>query len=606
MGKNEIYRPPPDMSISEWSDEYRYLSLESSPEAGKWYTSRAEYQRGMMDAIKTHERVVIMTAAQVGKSEILLNTLGYYMHYDPCPILMLQPTLEMGEDFSKERLAPMVRDTPALRGLIPDPKMRTSGNTLLHKQFPGGYITIAGANSPAGLASRPIRVLLCDEVDRYPESAGSEGDPLMLAMKRTANFWNRRIILVSTPTMKGISRIADAFELSTQDEWEVSCPRCGEYQGYAWERILWKERVEPVMRCVSCGYEGGEVEWHRQAHRWSSKKESAVKGFHLNAFASPWVHWDAIVREYQEAYISGAEAVKAWTGTALGEPYENPEGVIEVEELNENCEPYAAEVPDEVLVLTCGVDTQDDRLELEVVGWGLGNQSWGIEYKILYGNTGTADVWNDLDSYLQRVFRKASGEGLVIACTCIDSAGHSTDAVYKFCRARTRRRIFPIIGRGTWGMPAVRKPSRNNRYRVPLFTLGVGTIKGTLHTRLRSQKGEGGYCHFPSGGRSGYDEIYFAGLLSERMVIKRSRGREVVRWELRDDKTRNEPLDCRVYAMGAFEILNPDLRKHALGLVRNKVSSASVSSEGEGMSEPAVKSKPIVRRRAIIRRGLMW
>ena len=608
---NEIFRPPPDLSISQWADEYRFLSVEASPEPGKWLTSRAEYQREIMDAVKLSERVVIMTAAQVGKSELLLNTLGYFIHYDPCPVLMLQPTIQMAEDFSKDRLAPMIRDTPVLAERVADPKSRTSGNTLLHKNFTGGHVTLVGTNSPASLASRPIRVLLCDEVDRYPASSGEEGDPLTLAIKRTSNFWNRRIVMVSTPTMKQTSRIEPAFEQSTREEWCVPCPKCGEYQPYSWEQLLYKDRTEPVMRCVKCGQEFSESEWKLGAGIWIAGTEPGgnsvrARGFHLNAFASPWVHWQEIVTAYQEAYSVGEEAIKGWTNMFLGEAYENAEGVIELEDLNANGEDYPKlpdghlAVPNEVLLLTCGVDVQDDRLELEVVGWGFGNQSWGIEYKILYGDPGMPDVWKDLDGYLQKAFRKVTGEEMIIACTCIDSGGHNTDSVYKFTKPRTRRRIFPIVGRGQWGMPSVRKPSRNNRYRVPLFTLGVSTIKGTLHTRLKAKKGEGGYCHFPKDKSTGYDEVYFAGLLSERMVIRRTRGRETVRWELREEKTRNEPLDCRVYAMGAFEILNPDLRRYAAGLQKKEHKDTQKFSAKTNFSSehkaPARKKSLLFRR----------
>ncbi len=610
---NSIFRPPPDLTISQWADNFRFLSVEASPEPGKWLTSRAEYQRDMMDAIKLSERVVIMTAAQVGKSELLLNTLGYFIHYDPCPILMLQPTIQMAEDFSKDRLAPMIRDTPVLTERVADPKSRTSGNTLLHKNFIGGHITLAGTNSPASLASRPIRVLLCDEVDRYPSSSGEEGDPLTLAIKRTSNFWNRRIVMVSTPTLKQTSRIEPAYELSTKEEWCVPCPKCGEYQPYAWEKLLYKEHTEPVMRCAYCGAEFGESEWKAGAGKWIARAESNTRGFHLNAFASPWVTWPEIAASYYEAYTVGEEMLKVWTNTVLGESYENSEGVIEIEDINANGEDYpklqdgTLAVPNEVLLLTCGVDVQDDRLELEVVGWGMGNQTWGIEYRIIYGNPGGVDVWKELDGYLAKPFRKRTGEELIIACTCIDSAGHNTDSVYKFTKARTRRRIFPIVGRGSWGMPSVRKPSRNNRYRVPLFTLGVSTIKGTLHTRLKAKRGEGGYCHFPKDKSTGYDEVYFAGLLSERMVIRRNRGRETVRWELRDTKTRNEPLDCRVYAMGAYEILNPDLRKYAAGLVKkeynipteqtpSKVSSPSSSTTASNRIKPPSRNRLTFRR----------
>lgn len=583
---NEIFRPPPEMTVSEWADEYRYLSREASPEAGKWHTERAPYQREMMDAAKTCERIVIMTAAQIGKTELLLNVIGYFISKEPCPILLLQPTLEMGEAFSKDRLAPMVRDTPELTPLIASPRARDSGNTLLHKNFPGGHITIAGANSPAGLASRPIRVLLCDEVDRYPVSAGGEGDPLTLAMKRTANFWNRRVVWVSTPTMRGISRIETAFAGSTREEWSVPCPGCGRFQPYSWGNIVYKDRTEPVMRCVSCGGEFCESEWKAGAGVWVKSVEGTIRGFHLNAFASPWVKWSEIVGQYREAYDAGPEMLKVWTNTMLGEPYEDSEGVIEVESLGSNREEYAAEVPDEVKVLTAGVDTQDDRLELEIVGWGERNQSWGIQYKVFYGDPGGAELWSNLDEYLLRTWEKTGGEKLGLSCVCIDSGGHYTDAVYKFCKARTRRRIFPIIGRGQWGMAGVSRPNRNNRARVPLFTLGVSTLKGVLAGRLKAEKGEGGYCHFPSNPGRGYDEVYFRGLLSERMVIKRERGRDVVRFELRDSKTRNEPLDCRVYAMGALEILNPDLNEGAHKTVKAPI-------------------RRVPSRRMVMRRGVM-
>ena len=210
---NNLFSPPPNFTISEWADAERKIPPEASAEPGQWRTSRAEYQREIMNAVSDPltERVVVMTAAQVGKTEILLNTIGYFIDLEPGPILCLNPTLEMGQAFSKDRLAPMIRDTPVLRDKIKDPCSRDSGNTLLHKKFMGGHITITGANSPASLASRPIRILLCDEVDRYPISAGTEGDPLTLAMKRTQNFWNRRVVWVSTPTLLGISRIEKAY-----------------------------------------------------------------------------------------------------------------------------------------------------------------------------------------------------------------------------------------------------------------------------------------------------------------------------------------------------------------------------------------------------------
>lgn len=566
-----VWLPPPDLTISQWADAERRISPEASVEPGIWRTSRAEYQRTVMDAVSDPltERIVMMTSAQIGKTEILLNIVGYYIDQEPSPILLLDPTLEMGQAFSKDRLAPMIRDTPALQGKIKDPRSRDSGNTLLHKSFPGGHITIAGANSPASLASRPIRVLLCDEVDRYPISAGTEGDPLSLAAKRTQNFWNRRIVWVSTPTIMGISRIEKAFEVSTQEHWCIPCPTCGEYQPYEWGRIVYKDLPEPLMVCSSCGASHTETEWKAGQERgiWIARREGDrhTRGFHLNAFASPWATWGNLIDQYQEAYQNGEEELKVWWNTVLGLPWENQSGTIEVETMESHREEYAAELPDGVLVLTCGVDTQDDRLEAEVVGWGVGKESWGIEYRIFYGDPGQAEVWQALDDFLSKLWTYADGERIGLSCTCIDSAGHFTDEVYRFCKPRARRNIFPIVGRGREGLPSVGKPSRNNRRHVALFALGVTTIKGSLFSRLRIERPGAGYCHFPLEAKTnhrGYDWPYFKGLLSERMVVKKVRGRETISWEPRSVGIRNEPLDTRVYATGALELYNPNLEMH--------------------------------------------
>ena len=352
---NNLWLPPPDVTIAEWADAERKIPPEASAEPGQWRTSRAEYQREIMNAISDPftERVVVMTAAQVGKTEILLNTIGYFIDQEPGPILCLNPTLEMGEAFSKDRLAPMIRDTPALQGKIKDPRSRDSGNTLRHKKFTGGHITIAGANSPASLASRPIRILLCDEVDRYPVSAGTEGDPLMLAMKRTQNFWNRRIVWVSTPTLLGTSRIEKAFSASSREEWCVPCLTCGEYQPFSWEQIAFKDLPEPVMTCSKCGAVHNEIEWKagQERGKWIAQNpdEKKSRGFHMNAFASPWVNWSNLIQQYQEAFRNGEEEIKVWWNTVLGLPFEITEGAIEVEALESHREKYNAVLPDGVL-----------------------------------------------------------------------------------------------------------------------------------------------------------------------------------------------------------------------------------------------------------------
>ena len=202
--------------MSQWADQNRRLSPEASSEPGTWVTDRAPYQRGMMDAVNEPgvSEVVYMTSSQIGKTEILNNIIGYFAHQDPSPMLLIQPTLDMAETWSKDRLAPMIRDTDALTDLFGDPRSRDSNNTLLHKKFPGGHITMAGANSPSSLASRPIRIVLLDEEDRYPHSAGTEGDPGSLAQKRTTTFWNRLLVTASTPTIEDESKIEETITVN--------------------------------------------------------------------------------------------------------------------------------------------------------------------------------------------------------------------------------------------------------------------------------------------------------------------------------------------------------------------------------------------------------
>mgnify|MGYP000246622284 FL=1 len=297
-----VLKPPPELTLSQWADTYRMLSAENSATPGRWHTDNAPYQREIMDAIGDQHvrKVVVMSAAQIGKTAMLMNMLGYYMHYYPAPVLVMQPTLEMGQTFSKDFLAPMIRDTPVLRVLV-DTKSRYSGNTILKKNFPGGHVTIIGANSPASLASRPIKVLLCDEVDRYPASAGTEGDPLLLAQKRQTTFWDKKTVIVSTPTIKGSSRIETEFQETTREEWNVPCPKCGHYQPLRWANIVFdRHDLKKGVRhkCERCGCESSEYAWKAQeikGHFVAANPGAAARGFHLNTLASTFCGWQEVV-----------------------------------------------------------------------------------------------------------------------------------------------------------------------------------------------------------------------------------------------------------------------------------------------------------------------
>lgn len=565
--------PPPKLKVSEWADSYRKLSKESSAEAGQWRTDRAPYQREIMDAVNdpNAEAVIVMSSSQVGKSEILNNIIGYYIDYDPSPMLLMQPTLEMAQSYSKDRLAPMIRDTPELAKKVGDSRSRDGDNTMLHKKFPGGHITLVGANSPAGLASRPIRIVLADEVDRFPASAGTEGDPLMLAHQRTKTFWNRKKVSVSTPTIKDASRIEAEYNDSTMEQWCVACPSCGQFQPYTWAQI----RFEPVcMSCNSCKEEHTEYEWKDRPGQWIARAESRKRGFHLNALASPWESWDNIIREFKTAKHKGIETLKTWTNTTLGESWEEQQNEQDIDVLLNRRINYEAELPDKVLILTAGVDVQDNRLEIEVVGWAVGEVSYGISYQVFFGDPGQDEVWDTLDAFLDKEWAFQDGVKIKLSTVCIDSGGHYTDEVYKFCKAREHRRIFAIKGKGGENVPFIGKPTRNNRQKAALFTIGVDDGKQLIISRLKVEtENSPGYCFYPINKDRNYDEIYFTGLTSEKRRARYIRGHAKWEW-VKKSGARNEPLDLRNYANAAFKILNP-----ALDVLEERRKSGHISNQ---------------------------
>lgn len=563
-------KPPPNLTLSQWADMYRYLSVESSAGTGRWHTDKAPYQREIMDAIgDAHVRkVVVMSAAQIGKTAMLMNMLGYYMHYYPAPVLVMQPTLDAAQTFSKDFLAPMLRDTPVLRDLV-DTKSRYSGNTILKKNFPGGHVTIIGANSATGLRMRPIKILLADEVDAYPDSAGTEGDPLLLAQKRQTTFWDKKTVIVSTPTNKGHSKIEEEFENSTREEWNVPCPACGYLQPLVWQNVVFgaSEPTKNVQyRCARCAVLSGEYEWKKQGKsgRFVAENPGAeARGFHLNTLASSFCGWGDVVEKFLAAKKQldqgDPEMMKVWVNTELGETWEEPGARVDDMELVNRRELYEADVPDGVLALTAGVDVQADRFEVEVVGWGKGKESWGIRYQKIFGDMLKEQVWADLDRLLLTPFRKRDGTALYVMCTCIDS-GYHANAVYSFAKERNYRRVFAIKGKGGQDVPYIRNPSENNREKTPLFTIGVDAGKNILFQRLQHKKEGPNYCHFPLNEDAGYDEKYFQGLCAEQKVARFRRGRLTETWVLKDkNQKRNEPLDLRNYATAALEIANPPL-----------------------------------------------
>jgi phage terminase large subunit GpA-like protein len=559
-----LFAPPPRLTVSEWADAHRKLSPESSAEPGQWVTARAEYQRGIMDAVNdpTVETVVVMSSAQVGKTEALNNIVGYFIDQDPAPMLLVQPTLDMAQAWSKDRLAPMLRDSPRLQDKVRDVRSRDAGNTILHKTFPGGHITMAGANSAASLASRPVRVVLCDEVDRYPVSAGTEGDPVNLASKRSTTFWNRKRILVSTPTIKGLSRIESAYEASDQRKFYVPCPSCAVAQTLKWAQVRWESGQPETAKyvCEACGVALDDADklYMLKHGTWKAEGEfRGTAGFWINELYSPWVPWRKMVATFLEVKDK-PEEFRTFVNTSWGETWEERGEKIEHSRLYESRESYAAQVPDGVVVLTAALDVQDDRIEAECVGWGAGEESWSIDYQRWYGSPATAALWEQVELWLTQTWTHEQGLAMKIQCATIDSGGHHTKEVYAFVKPRQVRRVYAIKGANQPGHPLV-KPS-NRVGGVRLFLVGVDTAKDTLFSRLKLDAHGPGYCHFPR--TETYGDEYFQQLTAEEKRQKFERG-VLVGYAYKKIRSRNEALDLKVYNMAALAILNPNLPKLA-------------------------------------------
>lgn len=526
-----------------------------------------------------------MTSAQIGKTEILNNIVGYYVSQDPSPILVVQPTLDMAQTWSKDRLAPMLRDTPILQNLVKDPRARDSGNTTLHKIFPGGHITACGANSPSSLASRPIRVVLCDEVDRYPVSAGSEGDPVSLARKRSATFWNRKIGMFSTPTNKGMSRIEKAFDESDKREFFVSCTHCGHEQTLKWAQVRWDEGKPESAKycCEECGTLWDDADRVRaiRAGKWIAKEPGKrVAGFRLSGLYSPWTPLETAVVEFLEAKKQPA-TLRVFVNTYLGETWEEQGEQVDDYQIAERREEFGETLDQRIVLLTAGVDVQDDRLEVEVVGWGVDEESWSVDYRTIYGDPSAPAVWQDLDTALNQQFEREDGKLMIVRSACVDSGGHHTNSVYAYCRPREGKRIFAIKGVGGEGKPIVGRPSTNNIRKAKLFPVGVDTAKELLYSRLKITEPGPGYCHFPT---SRSDE-YFRQLTAEKQVTKYHKG--FARREFVKVRPRNEALDVRVYSMAALAILNVNLRA-----VEKRTNMVHENPKEPDFVSPMVPAKP--------------
>jgi phage terminase large subunit GpA-like protein len=576
--------PDPALTVSEWADRHRILSPRASAEPGRYRTDRTPYMRAIIDALSpTHpaRRIVVMKSAQVGFTEGGNNWIGYVIHHAPGPMLAVQPTVELAKRFSRQRIDPLVNESPALRERVKPARSRDAGNTVLSKEFPAGLLVITGANSAVGLRSMPARYLFLDEVDAYPPSADEEGDPVALAEARTRTFsWRSKVLLGSTPTIHGLSRIEREYEASDQRRYFVPCPHCREMQWLKFERLRWdKGRPETAhYECEACD---GRIEEHHktamlEAGDWQPSAEAqdpGTIGFHISALYSPvgWLSWENIARLWEAATTD--EAKRSFKNSVLGETWVEIGEAPDWQRLYERRESWQiGAVPSGGLFLTAGADIQKDRVEVDVWAWGRGLESWLVDHIVVEGGPEQVGTWEELGRLLDRTWPHAHGTRVGIAKLAIDT-GYEAPAVYAWARRAGFAQVAPIKGVEGFNRAApviwptyvdVSEGGKKLRRGARLWTIAVATFKSETYRYLRlaaptDEEIEAGAC-YPAGYvhlPRGTEAEWVKQLVAEQLVtVKTKRGFTRLEWQkLRE---RNEALDCRVYARAAAWIAGAD------------------------------------------------
>ena len=564
-------RPEQPLTVSEWADKHRRLSSKASAEPGPWRTSRTPYLREPMDCLSSTsavQRVVMMFAAQTGKTEAGANWLGYVIDHAPGPMLLVQPTVEMAKRLSKQRLESLITETPVLAEKIAPSRSRDSGNTMFAKDFPGGMMLLTGSNSATGLRSTPCRYIFCDEIDAFPSDVDGEGDPVSLAEKRATTFARRKILLTSTPTVKDFSRIEAEFERSDQRRFYVPCPCCNVMQWLKWPQLKWdnNEPSTAAYECEVCHERFAEIHKPAMLRRgeWRATAPSNGKtaGFQLSGLYSPlgWLSWADMVDDFLRAKAD-APMLKSFVNTRLAETWEEDfASKVSADGLLERCEHYqAAMVPEGGLALTVGVDVQDNRLAISVWAWGREEEGWLLDHQEIYGDPSRQELWKQLDEVVLREWPHAVGPAMRPDVVAIDSGGHFTAEVYQYARERGRQGVVAIKGQSQRGKPPIGKGSkvdvnyqgRTLKRGALVYPVGGDTVKTTLFGRLKHNEQGAGFLHF----HMGTTGEYFEQLTAEKQVLRYNRGGFPTREWVKKPSARNEALDCLVYAYAGLNLM---------------------------------------------------
>lgn len=600
-----ILKPKPILTGSMWADNYFYLSAESSSTPGKWKTR--PWQKEIIDAMTDQitPTVVFQKPTRVGYTKMLDIVIGYYIHQRPSVQLHYQPNADEAKGFAEDELEPMIRDNFEIRNLVETPNIRgrTKREKTIKKLYPGGYAEILGAESDRNFNRRTARVVSGDEIDTWKKEAGNAGDTITTMLRRTSDFWDRKNILGGKPVGAMFDKLADEsledgmslvnywFNLGTQEHRYLPCPKCNHLQLFTFDDLVWEKDKDETGKtikhypktahftCKKCQhkiYDKDKRQMDKRGKWIAHNPDSSIRSFHIWAMLSysPNVTWGDIVKEFLEAKNNKLK-LKAFYSEVLARTWEEEYEKIDIDDFSSKLEVYEANIPDGVLLLTAGVDMQDDRLECEVVGWGRAEESWSIEYKIFHGDTSKPDVWKILDEFLLKLYTCENDSKMRVFCVGVDTGGHNTQRAYMFCKGKQTRRIFAFKGNNQLNTPIVpRVASKNNKQKVPLYNVGVNSAKDILYSYIQTKEIGPGYMHFPNDPI--YNEEYFKQLTAEARD-------KTGRWKPR--RKRNEALDCRVYAYSALHVSGVDLELLALR-----------GADYFVLSEP--------KKRRIIRRGL--
>lgn len=619
--------PPPDMKPSEWAEANVKIPVGNAI-PGPINFANAPYQRGMLDAIVEPgvRRVSYMTGAQLGKTTVQQCATGYFIEHEPRSQIFVQPTQGDVQTFLETKLRPMLEANPKIANRMAKQRGRDGVNNSRIISFIGGWLMFSWAGSPKTLRGRSAPITQADEIDGM--DATPEGDPVELLAQRAATFGDMAVRTESsTPTVKGESRIETGFEEGDQRRFEVPCPHCDQPQYLKWSQVSWEGRVSTSIKeadkdlgqdhkpetaryvcehCGSCWDDGERIAAIRTAedkgHGWKARKPfKGHASFHAPEMLSTFRRLRDIVQSYLDKLALGD--VQSFQNVSLGETYEELGDKADPTTLQERAklEVWRAQVPAGGLYLTAGIDMQNDRLEVEIVAWGEAEESWSVDYRVLWGDTLQNDVWEDLDDLLAETFVHESGAVLSIQSAVLDTggtAGH-TQRAYEYCKGKTGRRLFAGKGMGGWGMPIVQAPQRRqsgkNKRKVDLFIVGTDEAKLMVMRRLVATvnaKDEGdnprlygpGYCHIPAG----REEEWFKQITAEKLLTRYVKGQPVREWH-KPDKARNEALDCRVYAYAALKIMNPSFKRLA---ERLKVADSEAFKQPENQPKKAEKPRP--------------